>query len=122
MQNDRAPKTTVRVLHTHRAPLSRPVTVSAGDRIELGPLSEEWPAFVRVTTATGEFGWVPIRNIEHVDGTQGRVVADYNTTELNAEAGELLTVLLADTEVGWLWCRNADRHAGWIPCNRVTEP
>jgi len=103
----------------HAIPARAPLVVRPGEVVQVGDRDTEWPAFVFVTTAHGT-GWVPARHID-VDGPSGVVRVGYDTTELPAEAGEVVEVVEDDPESGWAWCRNADGRAGWIP-HRVLAP
>jgi hypothetical protein len=95
--------------------------VKAGDQVETGDLSEEWPAFRWCVNRDRTGGWVPDRFLE--PGSEGEATArrDYDTTELAAEAGEIVTVIEVDEESGWLWCSSASGRAGWVPVSSV-EP
>jgi len=48
----------------------------------------------------------------------GRLVRDYNPTELVAEVGEVLEV--QEIVYAWLFATNADGIAGWIPSMHCT--
>ena len=47
----------------------------------------------------------------------GKLAADYNPTELDAETGDILEVLLIKNN--WLYCRAENETYGWIPCDNV---
>ena len=47
----------------------------------------------------------------------GKLKADYNPTELDAEAGDILDVLLIKNN--WLYCMTKDKNFGWIPGDNV---
>ena len=108
----------VTVATTHEALGSSSFEIRPGQQVFVGARDADddgaWPAFVPITTGTGATGWVPERHLD-----QGRpmanVIADYDTTELPAQAGERLELLTDDQESGWSWCRNADGNTGWIP-------
>ncbi|MDQ6884452.1 MAG: SH3 domain-containing protein [Candidatus Dormibacteraeota bacterium] len=110
----------VHVIASHRPSSTAPIEVRPGDRVTVHERDDEWPAFVKVTTSTGDSGWVPSR---HLAGTSGdvEVIAPYNTQELAADPGEMLSVIERDDESGWHWCRNDRGHEGWIPI-RSLEP
>lgn len=97
------------LLVDHEPPARPPLQVAVGERVHVGRRDDEWPAFVFVT-AEGGSGWVPAR---HVEG--GVVVTAYDTTELRADAGDLVDVVADDVESGWAWCRDAGGQEGWIP-------
>ena len=93
----------------HEPPARPPLRVAVGERVHVGRRDDEWPAFVFVTAAGGS-GWVPARHIE-----AGVVVAEYDTTELRATAGDVVEVVVDDVESGWAWCRDVRGQEGWIP-------
>ena len=97
----------------HEIPDTPPITIAPGDHVEVLERSDEWPAFVLVSTASGS-GWVPER---YLDGNRPTAAAlrPYDTQELPARAGEQLTVLVDDPESQWSWCQNAQGRTGWVP-------
>jgi|SRR5271170_5891 len=97
-----------------------PLRVRRGDPVTVGERSDEWPAFVLVTTPTGGCGWVPERHLGR-DRPRTRVARDFDTRSLDPAVGETLTVLERDAKSGWLWCRDADRSLGWYPLDYVDE-
>ena len=44
-------------------------------------------------------------------------MTDYNPTELDAESGDILKVLLIKNN--WLYCKTEDEIFGWIPGDNV---
>ncbi|MGP8071983.1 MAG: SH3 domain-containing protein [Thermoplasmata archaeon] len=91
-----------------------PLKVRRGEPVTVGERSDEWPAFVLVTTPTGGCGWVPERRLGR-ERPRTRVRREYDTTSLEPAVGETLFVLAADPESGWLWCYDVDRRVGWYP-------
>jgi hypothetical protein len=83
-------------------------------------LSEEWPAFRWCVGNRELSGWVPDRYLSRLVGEAATALRDYDTTELAAEAGEIVTVIEADEESGWLWCSGTSGR-GWVPLSSV-EP
>ncbi|MEV5980988.1 SH3 domain-containing protein [Streptomyces sp. NPDC052114] len=102
---------------SHEIPAREPLRLAAGDRVEAGERSPDWPEFVFVTAAHGT-GWVPAR---HLSGPSGsvRVEIPYDTTELPTAAGDTLEVVAEDRASGWLWCRNSDGREGWVPVSSL---
>jgi variant SH3 domain-containing protein len=39
----------------------------------------------------------------------------YDTTELPAEVGDTLDVVVEDLQSGWVWCRSRHGDEGWVP-------
>jgi len=107
----------VRAIESHEISQRPPIQVASGDRVQVGERDTTWPAFVLVTTETGE-GWVPSRYLD-ADSGWATVVTRYDTTVLSTVSGETLEVLERDDESGWLWCRNAAGREGWVPTRAV---
>ncbi len=110
-----------RLVTRHVPPDRPPLVVNAGDHVETGDLSEEWPAFRWCVNIDLIGGWVPDRHLASVSKGEATVLRDYDTTELSAEAGEIVTVIEADEESGWLRCAGLSGLAGWVPLSSV-EP
>ena len=77
---------------------------------------QEWPAFLWCVHEDGRAAWIPIDYLQK-DGTKGRLLTNYDSTELDARVGEILTILKSTG--GWLWCRNSAGKIGWIPEKNV---
>ena len=110
-----------RLTTRHVPPDRPPLVVKAGDHVETGELSEEWSAFRWCVSDEGLGGWVPDRYLAPGSEREATVLHDYDTTELAAEAGEIVTVIEADEESGWLWCGGSSGRRGWLPISAV-EP
>jgi mannitol-1-/sugar-/sorbitol-6-/2-deoxyglucose-6-phosphatase len=111
----------VRVLSEHRSSARPPIVVSPGDDLAVGERDDVWPAFVLVTTSAGSEGWVPSRLLRRTADGRATPVRAYDTTELEVDQGELLTVIEADLGSGWLRCSNGAGREGWLPV-RCVEP
>lgn len=107
-----------RVIATHRAPDRPAIRVSAGDAVTLGDRDIDWPHFVWATLAGGLGGWMPAAMF---DAERGHATArdDYDTRELDAEAGEVL--VLHHAMADWWWAENVLGTTGWIPARNL-EP
>jgi hypothetical protein len=110
-----------RLLARHIPPARPPLEVSTGDRLRIGELSEEWPAFRWCSDEHGHGGWVPDRHLSHLSDGEATALQDHDTSELAADQGEIVSVDEPDEESGWLWCSNASGESGWIPL-RWIEP
>jgi hypothetical protein len=116
----------VRVVRvTKRLPRSKsvvypPLQVHPGDQVDVGEQSDEWPAFILITTNEAKRGWIPARLLQ-ISSTTGRVLGEYDTTSLDPAIGDELAVISEDLEGGWLWCRDSQSHLGWFPRSHV-EP
>jgi uncharacterized protein YgiM (DUF1202 family) len=97
-----------------------PLVMRRGEALEVveDEKSEEWPAFVLVVNQKGERGWVPKRYLKR-EGNKALAIKGYDTTTLNPVKGEILTVLEADEESGWLWCRDGSGNAGWFAVDHL---
>jgi hypothetical protein len=110
---------------TKRLPPSKKIvypalTVRPGEVVEVGERSDEWPAFVLVTTQDAKVGWIPAR-ILRTRGRTGQVLAEYNTISLDPVVGEELVVISEDVEGGWYWCRDSQLRLGWFPKSHVEK-
>ena len=65
-------------------------------------------------------GWVPARYL-HRSGPSAVALRRYDTTTLTPSQNAVLTLIEADAESGWLWCRDEEGDEGWFPTNRL-EP
>jgi mannitol-1-/sugar-/sorbitol-6-/2-deoxyglucose-6-phosphatase len=113
----------VTVVLSHAGPDRSPIRLEPGETFSVGQRDDEWPAFVFVTKSSGE-GWVPKRILEQT-ADDGRYTLrpgfSYDTTELDADPGDVLQVVETDLSSGWLWCENSSGITGWIP-SRCVEP
>lgn len=105
-----------RVIHDHRAPDRVPIQVRAGDRVMLGQRDRDWPQFVWTIGSNGLGGWVPI-NLFDCEQGPATALRDYDTVELDCNAGDELTVVQELAE--WWWARNASGSAGWVPARNL---
>lgn len=108
-----------RLVQDHRAPDRPAIRVAAGDPVTLGDRDTDWPEFVWTSLASGHGGWVPS---PFFDGESGdaKVLQDYDTTELDANAGE--EVLLHHELAGWWWVEDRDGTTGWVPARKLDLP
>jgi hypothetical protein len=109
----------VRAFRAHEVPSRPPIRVGEGQHVEVGERDTTWPAFVFITTEDGS-GWAPSRHID-TSSDPPVMLASYDTTELPASAGDVLTVLAHDELSGWTWVRNSRGQEGWVPDNAI-EP
>lgn len=107
-----------RTLAAHRAPEHPAIQVAAGDMVTLGQRDTEWPQFVWATLGNGLGGWIPALLFDNTQGTAS-ALADYDTRELDVEAGEIL--VLHREFAQWWWAENRHGQTGWVP-ERVLEP
>lgn len=97
-----------------------PLVINPGDALTVSDEqgSGTWPAFVLVGKGGTESGWVPRRYLKR-QGREAVALRHYDTTTLNPSRNEILTVIEADVESGWLWCRDRTGRTGWFAINRL---
>jgi hypothetical protein len=106
----------VRVSAAYRAQYDEPLTLRAGEILDLGTTDSEFDGWVWCKNHHG--GWIPGSLIEY-DGIFPVAADDYSAVELSARLGEILEVLRE--EQGWLWCENLRGESGWIPKKNVVS-
>lgn len=111
--------TRLRATVAHTIPERPPIQVSPGQQVQAGQRDTDWPAFVFITTDSGE-GWVPERHLD-TSTDPAVVITAYDTTELATTVGEELAVITRDDPSGWAWVRSAAGREGWVPL-RTVEP
>jgi len=107
-----------RVKSSYVTTLTDPIVLKAGDVITLGPRDTEWPEFVWCTSAEGKSGWVADTVFER-HGRIGIASRGYNSVELGATAGEVVTI--AEEIGGWSWCTNEHGESGWVPDTHLSK-
>ena len=95
--------------------LARSLVIQPGDRLSVA--SEEsrtWPTFALVSNARGDWGWVPKRFLDR-EGNRAVALHPYDTATLDPAPGDILELVEADLEGGWLRCRDSRGDIGWFP-------
>ena len=87
-----------------------------GDRVKIGHKKSEWSGWLWCTDGNGNSRWIPESYVAR-DNDTGRMLRDYDSTELSVAVGEELTVL--QQESGWFWCTNQSGQSGWVPAANV---
>jgi len=106
--------TRARVVRDYRTQYANPIRFAAGEVVTLGERDSEWPAFVWTTTPIdGNAGWAPIEWLKPLGDGRAEALRDYSAQELDANAGDELT--LHHALGGWWWATREDRRDGWIP-------
>lgn len=112
----------VRLRQDHQPPTRVALTLRAGEQVTTRHNDPTWPAFIWTENSQGVGGWVPQRHLQPTGaGDAAEVMRSYDTTELAAAAGAVITVVEVDEQSGWLWCRADDGRTGWVPI-KVLEP
>ncbi len=108
----------VRVTEDYESAYPDPILLKAGDEVTISDRESEWAGWLWCATIDGRCGWVPEGYLRR-QGDKGFALCDYDATELTAVRGELLEVILEESE--WYWCRDAEGHEGWLPVSHVEE-
>jgi len=107
---------TVRVIKEHTTDFADPLILKTGDLLMAERKKTDWPGWIWCTDKNGKGGWIPECYLK-IEGNTGRMLRDYDATELTARPGDKLNVL--DEESGWLWCLTEQGRKGWIPKENV---
>jgi hypothetical protein len=106
------------VIEAH-APVHEDVLMGkAGDVVRLGRKDDEWPGWVWCTSEKGVGSWVPELYLAR-DGENGRLLVDYEATELTVSPGDRLA--LHHEVNGWWWATAVNGAQGWVPADKVTS-
>ncbi len=89
-----------------------PITVRAGDRVQVGRDDPEFPGWRWCTASDGREGWVPEDWFQR-SGAEATMLREYTARELEVRAGA--EVGLGEAMHGWVWATAADGRDGWIP-------
>jgi uncharacterized protein YgiM (DUF1202 family) len=107
-----------RIAQDYSTQYPNPITVRAGDRVEVGRDDPENPGWRWCTGPDGREGWVP-EDLLQPDGTGASMRRDYTARELDVRTGT--DVVLGETMHGWVWATAADGRSGWIPLSCVAQ-
>ena len=106
------------VTKAYEATYPDPITMRAGDSIEVSDKEDNWQGWLWVwcTNQSGKSGWVPRGYVVQVEGVW-RARYDYAAVELSVAVGEMIVV--SQQESGWLWSTNEHGKSGWVPAENV---
>jgi len=107
-----------RIAQDYSTQYPNPITVRAGDRVEVGRDDPENPGWRWCTGPDGREGWVP-EDLLQPDGSGASMRRDYTARELDVRTGT--DVVLGETMHGWVWATAADGRSGWIPLSCVAQ-
>jgi SH3-like domain-containing protein len=113
------PEVERRAWKAHRGGDPRPITLKAGEWLEVGPEysgDPDWPGWIQGISADGRKGWIPKSFLE-IQGNRARAVRDYTARELEVAPGD--GVWVRETYGGWAYCRTADGAWGWTPLRNL---
>ena len=88
--------------------------VAAGEPVTLRRRDDEWPGWAWCENRWGLGGWLPEDLV-----CEGRALADFDSTELNAQAGDLVSA--TRRHAGWALCRADDGRTGWVPASCLAD-
>lgn len=111
------PGSTARVAADYHPAYPDPLVISAGETLTVGTNDTQWPSYVWCTNRAGKGGWVPESYVERTGGDGGIARRNYTAAELEAKAGE--TITLEQFEGGWYWAANQAEQRGWVPAEHV---
>ena len=103
----------VRVIKSYKSAYPEPISFEVGEAVSLGEMDDEYPGWIRVTTADGNTGWAPLKYLVSSGPNDAIARSQYSAQELSAEAGESLE-LIKQLD-GWAWCLNDEGRHGWLP-------
>ena len=102
----------MRVAHDYTPQYPDPITVRAGDRVQVGHDDPQFPGWRWCTGPDGRQGWVPEQLLQR-NGEEAVMLRDYTAKELRVRAGA--EVSIGEAIHGWGWATDADGRTGWIP-------
>ena len=106
----------MRVAHDYTPQYPDPITVRAGERVQIGRDDPEFPGWWWCTASDGREGWVPEQLLQR-NGGEAAMLRDYTARELAVRAGT--EVRLGEVVHGWVWATDAAGGSGWIPLTCV---
>jgi len=101
------------VLKAHTPEPGSSVQLESGDPVRVGEESAAYPGWIRITAPNGSKTWAPIGYVRGEPGRAGRLLVDYDSTELAVKERD--RVVIALEYKGWGWARTEDRREGWVP-------
>lgn len=109
------------VIATHRSEYPDPITLVAGQPLQVGEKyegPEGWDNWYFCTASGQPGGWVPAQVIAFDPDGSGHATEAYCARELDVDPGDRL--LGARTLNGWVWCeRRESAEAGWVPISHL---
>jgi hypothetical protein len=107
-------KATIRKANADYTVVDRsPLTMKAGEIVDLGVEDKAWAGWVWVTNKEGRGTYLPAAALERLGAAQAKVLEDFEAVDLSVGQGEAVTVLREVS--GWFWCRSEAGLEGWVP-------
>ncbi|MBB5353553.1 hypothetical protein HNR46_003814 [Haloferula luteola] len=91
---------------------SRPLALTAGDEVTVGPEDRTWPGWVWATDDQERRGYVPEEILEPLGEGRFAAMEDFDPTVLTIRRGDALESLRQIH--GWHWCRHSSGAEGWV--------
>jgi uncharacterized protein YgiM (DUF1202 family) len=104
------------VVTDYNTPYAEPWLLHKGDQVTVERKECDWEGWVWCTKQDGSCRWVPESYLD-ITGSNGRVLKDYDSTELAVVKGEQLTIYEMESE--WFWCTDSKGRKGWVPMDNV---
>ncbi len=105
-----------RVVVAYESAYPEPLVLKAGDSVRIGEKKSEWSGWLWCTDSNGSARWIPASYVVRENDT-GRMLRNYDATELSVTVGEELAVIRRESD--WLWCTNKNGLSGWVPADNV---
>lgn len=105
------------VITRYRSAFADPLKLKSGEEVTIGDKKSEWIGWLWCKDRNGRAGWVPESYIEK-RGNIGKLLFEYDATELTVEEGEELHII--DEECEWVRCRDRKGDLGWLPKENVS--
>jgi hypothetical protein len=77
-----------------------------------------WPDWLLCKLPDGSHAWLPKADLE-VRGDSATLTNEYDSTELNSEAGDIVSI--DRTYGGWALCLTGDGRRGWLPEEKLAS-
>ena len=117
--DSRSMPATVRVMKSYRVAYADPLKLVAGERVQLAHEDQQWAGWIWCKARGGQTGWAPKQIFLPAEEGQFLVGEDYDATELDVEANEMVDVVFELN--GWAWCRAEGRGSGWVPKEHLSS-
>jgi SH3-like domain-containing protein len=105
-------RNTCKVIKAYSSAYPNPLMLRKGAIVTISEKDCEWDGWLWCSDSNDLQGWVRKSYVD-IDGDSGRMLRDYNATELSVTVGENIEVLAEES--GWLQCQKSDGKTGWIP-------
>jgi uncharacterized protein YgiM (DUF1202 family) len=105
-----------RAISDYRSAYPDPLKLKSGEVVTIEEKESEWKGWLWCKDENGKVGWIPENYIKR-KGDMGKLLVNYDATELNVEKGEELEIIKEESV--WLWCKNQNGNFGWIPKEKM---